>query len=254
MLSIGIKGSRTVSVTESNTARALGSGTLDVFATPAMIALIEATASTSVAPFLDEGSSTVGTHLDVAHSAATPVGMDVTCETELVEIDRRRLVFRVSVHDAKGEVGSGTHERFVVDDARFMSKARAKLERSRELEDQHGEDQASAQDEPPRSARQGDHPHGRGAQQHEEACGPSEHKGQDRQQDEDGPVQDPLPYTGGYPAEQPPARYGQVVSGHGTYRRRQEQHEEGLRGEASDGIAEHLSDGESRPGSPVAGY
>ncbi|MDO5861710.1 MAG: thioesterase family protein [Thermoplasmata archaeon] len=128
MLSTGVKGTRTVSVTDQNTAAALGSGTLAVFATPAMIALIEATASGSVAPLLDEGSSTVGTHLDVAHSAATPVGMDVTCETELVEIDRRRLVFKVVVKDAKGEVGSGTHERFVVDNAKFMSKAQAKLE------------------------------------------------------------------------------------------------------------------------------
>lgn len=128
MLTTGIKGERTVEVTQNNTAEALGSGTLPVFATPAMIALIEATASGSVAPFLDEGSSTVGTHLDVAHSAATPVGMSATCTTELVEIDRRRLVFRVTVCDAKGEIGSGTHERFVVDNAKFMSKAQAKLE------------------------------------------------------------------------------------------------------------------------------
>lgn len=128
MMEAGIRGTRTVPVTPENTAEAVGSGTLPVFATPAMIALIEATASNSVAPHLEPGTSTVGTHLDVAHSAATPVGMDVTCETELVEVDRRRLVFRVVVRDAKGEIGSGTHERFVVDDAKFMSKARSKLE------------------------------------------------------------------------------------------------------------------------------
>lgn len=128
MLSTGIKGTKTVEVTDSNTAAALGSGTLAVFATPAMIALIEATASESVAPQLEEGSSTVGTRLDVAHSAASPVGMQVTCETELVEVDRRRLVFKVVVFDSKGEVGSGMHERFVVDNAKFMSKAQAKLE------------------------------------------------------------------------------------------------------------------------------
>ena len=113
-------------VTDAVTAAAVGSGTLPVFATPAMIALIEATASGSVAPFLEEGTSTVGTRLDVAHTAATPVGMEVVCATELVEVDRRRLVFRVSVSDSKGEVGSGTHERFVVDDAKFMAKAEAK--------------------------------------------------------------------------------------------------------------------------------
>lgn len=128
MLSTGIKGRKTTEVTPENTAEAVGSGTLPVFATPAMIALIEATASESVAPFLEEGSSTVGTHLDIAHSSATPVGMSATCETELVEVDRRRLVFRVVVTDAKGEIGSGTHERFVVDDAKFMSKAESKME------------------------------------------------------------------------------------------------------------------------------
>ena len=128
MLSTGIKGRKTTEVTQENTAEAVGSGTLPVFATPAMIALIEATANGSVAPFLEEGSSTVGTHLDIAHSSATPVGMSATCETELVEVDRRRLVFRVVVTDAKGEIGSGTHERFVVDNAKFMSKAESKRE------------------------------------------------------------------------------------------------------------------------------
>ena len=102
---------------------AVGSGDLPVFATPAMIALVEKTASQSVVPYLEPGSSTVGTHLDIAHSSATPVGMTVVCETELVEIDRRRLVFSVRVYDQKGEVGSGTHERFVVDSQKFMDKA-----------------------------------------------------------------------------------------------------------------------------------
>lgn len=128
MVETGIRGIRTVKVDDGNTAEALGSGTLPVFATPAMIALIEATASQSVAPYLDEGSSTVGTHLDIAHSAASPVGIEVTCETELVEVDRRRLVFSVIVRDTVGEVGSGTHERFIVDNGKFMSKANSKLE------------------------------------------------------------------------------------------------------------------------------
>ena len=128
MVDTGIKGTKSVKVDDGNTAEALGSGTLAVFATPAMIALIEATASESVAPYLDEGSSTVGTHLDIAHSAASPVGMVVTCETELVEVDRRRLVFSVVVRDTVGEVGSGKHERFIVDNAKFMSKANSKLE------------------------------------------------------------------------------------------------------------------------------
>lgn len=124
----GIKGCKKITVNAENTAKAMASGTLDVFATPAMIALIEATASESVAPFLDEGLSTVGTHLDIAHSAASPVGIEVVCETELVEVDRRRLVFKAVVRDAVGEIGSGTHERFVVDNAKFMAKAQSKLQ------------------------------------------------------------------------------------------------------------------------------
>lgn len=128
MLEIGIKGCKKIKVTDENTAKAMGSGTLEVFATPAMIALIEATASESVAPFLDDGSSTVGTHLDVAHSSASPVGIEVICETELVEIDRRRIVFKTVVRDSAGEIGSGTHERFIVDNAKFMSKASAKIQ------------------------------------------------------------------------------------------------------------------------------
>lgn len=124
----GIKGCKKIDVTEHNTAKALGSGTLDVFATPAMIALIEATASESVASSLDDGFSTVGTHLDIAHSSASPVGIEVVCETELVEVDRRRLVFKAVVRDSAGEIGSGTHERFIVDNAKFMSKASAKLQ------------------------------------------------------------------------------------------------------------------------------
>ena len=123
MLSTGIKGAQSVDVVEENTAMAMGSGDLPVFATPAMVALIEKTASISVAPYLELGSSTVGTHLDIAHSSATPIGMTVVCETELVEIDRRRLVFSVRVYDQKCEVGSGTHERFVVDSQKFMDKA-----------------------------------------------------------------------------------------------------------------------------------
>ena len=126
MLEIGIKGAQSVVVDDEKLASSMGSGDLPVFATPAMIALIEKTASESIMPYLEIGSSSVGTHLDIAHSAATPIGMTVVCETELVEIDRRRLVFKVRVYDSAGDVGSGTHERFIVDSARFMQKAELK--------------------------------------------------------------------------------------------------------------------------------
>ena len=125
-MQIGITGKQTITVTEEKTAQAMGSGTLPVFATPAMIALMENTASKSVEAKLDEGAGTVGTLINVKHVAATPVGMDVTCETKLVEVDRKRLVFEVKAYDAAGVIGEGTHERFIIDNERFLAKAEAK--------------------------------------------------------------------------------------------------------------------------------
>ncbi len=124
----GIKGKQTETVTEENTAAALGSGSLRVYATPAMIALMEKTALASVADALGDGMTTVGTKLDIAHTAASPVGSAITCESELTEIDRRRLVFRVTAYDEHGEIGSGIHERFIVDCEKFLAKAQAKLQ------------------------------------------------------------------------------------------------------------------------------
>ena len=87
MLQAGIKGKKEITVTLDKTAKAMGSGTMDVFATPAMIALMEITAFESVSSELEEGSGTVGTALDIKHVSATPVGMKVTCESELVRVD-----------------------------------------------------------------------------------------------------------------------------------------------------------------------
>ena len=126
MLQPGIKGRKSVTVSEANTAKTMGSGTLDVFAPPAMIALIEQAAYTSVASELEPGWGSVGTALNVQHLSATPVGMTVTAETELVEVDRRRLVFSAQVFDETGLVGQGTHERFLVENEKFQSKANAK--------------------------------------------------------------------------------------------------------------------------------
>ena len=122
----GIKGLQEITVTESDTAAVYGSGSLEVFGTPAMIALMEKTALNSIVPYLDETEGSVGTALDVKHTAATPVGMKVTCESELVEVDRKRLVFRLSVRDEAGPIGEGTHERFVIDNEKFMQKAEGK--------------------------------------------------------------------------------------------------------------------------------
>ena len=126
MLQTGIKGTGEALVTEELSARAMGSGELPVYATPAMLALVEETAWKSVAPALEAGQGTVGTKLDRAHLAATPLGRKVRCETELVEIDRRRLVFSAEVWDEAGKIGEGTHERFIVDNEKFLAKADAR--------------------------------------------------------------------------------------------------------------------------------
>lgn len=127
MLSIGLKGNVTVTVNEDQTASAWGSGLLPVYATPAMIALMESTASKSVEPYLDEGFSTVGTLVNVRHLAATPAGMRVTCESELIQIDRKRLVFKVTAYDEKEPIGEGIHERFIISKEKFMEKTVGKV-------------------------------------------------------------------------------------------------------------------------------
>ena len=125
-LETGIRGEQSVPVTAENTAKTMGSGTLDVFATPALVALAEKTCWMSVAPALAEGDGTVGTKLELEHTAPTPVGMTVTCESELVAVEGRKLTFKVSLHDEKGPVGGGTHERFVIHNDKFAAKAEAK--------------------------------------------------------------------------------------------------------------------------------
>lgn len=126
MLQPGIKAEKSLTVTDANIAKTMGSGTLDVFATPAMVALIEQTAYTSIESELEPGWGSVGTSLNIQHLSATPVGMTVTATTELVEVDRRRLVFHAEVYDEKGLVGKGTHERFLVENEKFQAKADAK--------------------------------------------------------------------------------------------------------------------------------
>lgn len=129
MLTTGIKGMLERTVTEEVTAKAMGSGELPVFATPAVVALAEECAWKSVAGGLEEGQGTVGTRMELSHLAATPLGMTVRCETELVEIDRRKLVFAIEVHDGVDKVAEGRHERFIVDNAKFLGKAEGKLQK-----------------------------------------------------------------------------------------------------------------------------
>ena len=126
MLKAGIIKEITEKVTDKNTAKTMKSGELNVYATPAMIALMEQAAYTSVADELEEGQGSVGTLMNVKHISATPVGMEVTAKSELVEIDGRRLVFQVEAFDERGKIGEGEHERFIVDNVKFQQKADSK--------------------------------------------------------------------------------------------------------------------------------
>lgn len=126
VLPIGLKGLAETLVTEENTAAAMGSGLLPVFATPAMLALMEQAAASSVQPFLPEGQGTVGTRLEVSHLAATPIGLIVLAESELIAVDRRKLRFAVRAWAGDELIGEGEHERFVIDNARFLEKALSK--------------------------------------------------------------------------------------------------------------------------------
>jgi predicted thioesterase len=108
-------------------ASALGSGNLDVLATPALVALMEEASCAALSGHLPAGQTSVGVRLDVAHLAATPPGVLVRARAELMEVDGRRLVFRVEAFDVVDKIGEGTHERSVVDPQRLLARANAKL-------------------------------------------------------------------------------------------------------------------------------
>ncbi|MEQ2455257.1 thioesterase family protein [Flavonifractor hominis] len=125
-ITVGSKGRAECVVTQETTAAAVGSGLLPVFATPQMIALMEGAAVDAVQAGLEEGQGTVGTHLDVSHDAATPIGMRVWAEAELTAVEGRKLTFAVTAFDEAGPIGKGVHERFIIQNDRFLSKTEAK--------------------------------------------------------------------------------------------------------------------------------
>ena len=118
----GLHNSVTLVVEHKDTAAVYGSGALEVFATPAMIALMEKTCLMSVADKVGEGNTTVGIAVNIKHLKASPVGTTIRCEAELTKVDRRRLVFEVKCFEGETLIGEGSHERFVVDSEKFMSK------------------------------------------------------------------------------------------------------------------------------------
>jgi len=128
-LEVGLKHVAKVVVTDDMTPAPLRSEPLRVLSTPNMIGLIERTAIEAVQPYLAAGQATVGTRVDVAHLAGTLVGMTATITVELMEIDRRKLIFRVEVRDELDEAGRGTHERFIVDAAQRLPRLQEKQNR-----------------------------------------------------------------------------------------------------------------------------
>lgn len=123
MLKTGITGEAVEIVNTKNTAETMKSGALQIYATPAMIALMEQAAYKSVQDMLEPGMGTVGTRMDVSHISATPIGKRVTAKSRLTSIDRRKLVFDLEAFDESGKIGEGTHERFIVDNKSFQEKA-----------------------------------------------------------------------------------------------------------------------------------
>ena len=127
-ITVGCTGRAETTVTQDNTAAAVGSGLVPVFATPYMIALMENAAVNALTPCLAEGEGSVGTRLEVTHDAATPVGMKVWAEAELTAVEGRKLTFSVRAFDEAGPIGGGTHERFIISVDRFLAKAQRRKE------------------------------------------------------------------------------------------------------------------------------
>lgn len=119
---VGKTAEASVSVTGQNTARAVGSGSLDVFATPMMIALMERAACAALADFLEEGQTSVGVSISVSHTAASPVGARVTAEAVITSVSGRSVEFDVSARDENNCIGEGKHTRVIVYSAKFMKK------------------------------------------------------------------------------------------------------------------------------------
>lgn len=126
-ITVGMTGSVGTSVEREDTALDVGSGSLLVYATPCMVALMEGAACEAIAEAIPEDKTTVGIELNITHSAATPVGMDVRAEAEVTAVDGNIITFSVAAFDESGKIGEGTHKRAIVTTQRFLDKTYAKL-------------------------------------------------------------------------------------------------------------------------------
>lgn len=126
MINVGLTGKAQSIVTNENTAKAMKSGSLDVFATPALVALMEQAACDAIEDKLEKGTTTVGIKMDVQHMAATPIGLNVSAKASVIEVDERKIIFHVEAYDDKELIGKAVHSRFIVKTDKFMDKANAK--------------------------------------------------------------------------------------------------------------------------------
>lgn len=126
-IEVGLKGEAAVMVSRENTAAAAGSGSLLVYGTPYMIALMEQAACNALAPYLDETQSSVGTRVCISHESATPVGMEVHAEAEITAVDGRKIQFRVAAYDEKGLIGHGEHDRCIIGTESFLQRTYEKI-------------------------------------------------------------------------------------------------------------------------------
>lgn len=126
-IEIGMKGSASALVEKEDTAQVVGSGDLLVYATPYMVALMEGAACECISGILEPGESSVGISMNVAHTSATPVGMEVRAEAEVTAVEGRKISFQIRAFDEAGEIGNAVHERFVIKAERFLEKAYGKL-------------------------------------------------------------------------------------------------------------------------------
>ena len=126
-ISIGMKGKVSSLVEREDTALEVGSGSLLVYATPCMVALMEGAACEAIAAALPESKTSVGTALNISHLAATPVGREVYAEAEVTEIDGNTITFALTAYDETGKIGEGTHKRAIITTQRFLDKVYSKL-------------------------------------------------------------------------------------------------------------------------------
>ena len=122
---VGQIGTASTVVAQNNTAKAVKSGSLNVFATPMLVALMEEAACNALAVSLEAGQTTVGTAISINHSAASPLGAKITARAEITAVNKREITFNVTAKDEKNEIGAGTHTRFMVDEARFLARVEA---------------------------------------------------------------------------------------------------------------------------------